>query len=192
MHTSLYGKPGDFNFDITNFPFLWSNISSSPAYSVLSHNSYSMQGLAPLINVYSEGGTVWLLYKLPRQEYARERLKSFLKKFYCRMGISSNNIKSPSPQCCMTFWDMTIYPDTLRWSGISLNGDIVTNRSYYRIPVVFIEHLQPVRLGRFLLRTPDPVTFGTWIFSYVETILSWTYPTSGLRFSNISRYFYFA
>ena len=29
------------------------------------------------------------------------------------MGISLNIMKSPSPKCYMTFWDMTIYSDTL-------------------------------------------------------------------------------
>ena len=35
------------------------------------------------------------------------------------MGISSNIMKSPSPKCYMTFWDMTVYNDTLNWSGIT-------------------------------------------------------------------------
>ena len=34
LHTSLYDKLDDFNFHITNFPFLSSNIQSSPAYGV--------------------------------------------------------------------------------------------------------------------------------------------------------------
>ena len=34
LHTSLYDKREDFNFHITNFPFLSSNIQSSPAYGV--------------------------------------------------------------------------------------------------------------------------------------------------------------
>ena len=33
-HTSLYETLDDFNFHITNFPFLSSNILSSPAYGV--------------------------------------------------------------------------------------------------------------------------------------------------------------
>ena len=35
------------------------------------------------------------------------------------MGISSNIMKSSSPKCYMTFWDMTIYNDTLNWSDIT-------------------------------------------------------------------------
>ena len=34
LHTSLYDKRDDFNFHITNFPWLSSNIPSSPAYGV--------------------------------------------------------------------------------------------------------------------------------------------------------------
>ena len=34
LHTSLYDKRDDFNSHITNFPFLGSNIPSSPAYGV--------------------------------------------------------------------------------------------------------------------------------------------------------------
>ena len=34
LHTSIYDRRDDFNFHITNFPFLSSNIPSSPAYGV--------------------------------------------------------------------------------------------------------------------------------------------------------------
>ena len=52
LHTSIYDKRDDFNFHITNFPYLSSNIPSSPAYGVfLSHNSSDTSGLAPLMNV---------------------------------------------------------------------------------------------------------------------------------------------
>ena len=52
LRTSLYDKRDDFNFHIKNFPFISSNIPSSPAYGVFfSHSSYGMPGLAPLMNV---------------------------------------------------------------------------------------------------------------------------------------------
>ena len=35
LHTSIYDQHDDFNFHITNFPFLSSNIPSSQAYGVL-------------------------------------------------------------------------------------------------------------------------------------------------------------
>ena len=34
LHTSLYDRRDDFSFHITNFPFLSSNIQSSPTYGV--------------------------------------------------------------------------------------------------------------------------------------------------------------
>ena len=34
LHTSIYNKRDDFNFHITNFPFLSINIPTSPAYGV--------------------------------------------------------------------------------------------------------------------------------------------------------------
>ena len=34
LYTKLYDEPDDFNFHTVNFPFLPSNISSSPSYGV--------------------------------------------------------------------------------------------------------------------------------------------------------------
>ena len=92
-------------------------------------------------------------------------------------------MKSPSPKCYMTFWDMTIYNDTLNWSDITPICEFITELDL--IPILtllpnfggFHRTLQRVRLanrGRLLLRTPGPVPFGTCIRSNVETILSWT------------------
>ena len=50
-YTYIYDKRDDFNFHITNFPFLRSNIPSSPAYGVLSLNFYDTPGLAHRMNV---------------------------------------------------------------------------------------------------------------------------------------------
>ena len=112
LRTSLYDKRDDFNFHITNFPFLSSNISSSPAYGIFisqlmryarACSSYECFGLR----------AARLSSKLLGQGYVRERLKSSLRKFMVDMGISSNIIKSPSSKCYMTFLDMVIYSDTL-------------------------------------------------------------------------------
>ena len=51
LHTSLYAKRDDFNFHITNFPFLSSNIHLRPPMAFLSHNLSDTPGLAPLMNV---------------------------------------------------------------------------------------------------------------------------------------------
>ena len=47
--------------------------------------------------------------------------------FYGRYGVLSNITRSPSPECYTTFWMMTIYSDTLHWSGITLLFDPITD-----------------------------------------------------------------
>ena len=42
------------------------------------------------------------------------------------MGISSNIMKSSSPKYYITFWDMTIYSDTLNWSDITPICEVIT------------------------------------------------------------------
>ena len=83
LRTSLYDKRDDFNFYITNFPFLCSNIPSSPAYGVF---------ISQLIR-YARACSSYecfilramrLSNKLLGQGYVKERLKSFFKKFYGR------------------------------------------------------------------------------------------------------------
>ena len=44
LRTSLYDKRDDFNFHITNFPFLGSNIPPSPSYDVFLWMFYSKGG----------------------------------------------------------------------------------------------------------------------------------------------------
>ena len=51
LRPSLYEKGDDFNFLITNFPFLSSNIHLRQPMVFLSHRSYGKPGVAPLMNV---------------------------------------------------------------------------------------------------------------------------------------------
>ena len=85
LHTSLYDKRDDFNFHITNFPFLCSNIPSSSANGVF---------ISQLIR-YARASSSYecfilrarrLANKLLIQGYQAERLKSSFKKFYGRYG----------------------------------------------------------------------------------------------------------
>ena len=85
LHTSICDKRDDFNFHITNFPFLSSNIPSSPAYGVF---------ISQLIR-YARACSSYecfilrarrLSSKLLKQGYLVERLKSPLRKFYGRYG----------------------------------------------------------------------------------------------------------
>ena len=60
------------------------------------------------MNVLFWGGATFI-FKLLGKGYVRERLNRPSENFMVDMGISSNIMKSPSPKCYMTFWDMTIY-----------------------------------------------------------------------------------
>ena len=42
------------------------------------------------------------------------------------MGISWNIMKFPSLKCYMTFWDMTIYSESLYWSDIIPICELIT------------------------------------------------------------------
>ena len=83
-HTSIYDKRDDFNFNITNFPFLSSYIQSL-AYDVL---------ISQLIR-YARAGTSYRCFmlmtkqlsnKLLKQGYLEERLKSSFRKLHGRYG----------------------------------------------------------------------------------------------------------
>ena len=46
------------------------------------------------------------------------------------MGISSNIMKFPFPKCYMTFWDMTMYNDTLNLSDITPICELITELDF--------------------------------------------------------------
>ena len=97
LSTSLYAKRDYFNFHITNFPFLRSNIPSSPAYCVF---------ISQLIR-YAMACSFYECFilramrvscKLLGQGYVRERLKSTLMKFYGRYGDLIKHYEVPFSQ----------------------------------------------------------------------------------------------
>ena len=98
LHTSIYDKRDDFNFRITNCPFLSSNIPVSPAYVVF------ISKLIRYTRACSSYGwfilrAMRLSNKLLEQWYVKKRLQSSLRKFYGRYGDLSNNMKFPSHEC---------------------------------------------------------------------------------------------
>ena len=97
LRTSLYDKRDDFNFHITNFPFLSSNIPSSPAYCVY---------ISQLIR-YARACSSYKCFilkaarlssKLLGQGQIRERLKSSLRKCYGRYGDLIKHYEVPLSQ----------------------------------------------------------------------------------------------
>ena len=82
LHTSLYDKRDDFNFHVTNFPFLSSNMPSTPVFiSQLIRYARASSSYGGLIL-----RAVRLSNKLLSQGYVNERLRSSLRKFYGRYG----------------------------------------------------------------------------------------------------------
>ena len=99
LHTSIYDKRDDFNSHIKNFPFLSSNISTSPAYGV-----FIPQLIRYARACYSYGCFILratrLSNKLIEQGYVKKRLKSSLRKFYGRYGDlikQSYLLRTPGP-----------------------------------------------------------------------------------------------
>ena len=114
LHTSRSDNRDDFNFHITNLPFLGSIIPSLPVYGVLSHIPYGMQRLAPLMHDLF-WGRCDLYISFSNRDISGNVWNRLLGSSMVDMGISSNNMKSPCPKCYMTFWDMATYSDTFHW-----------------------------------------------------------------------------
>ena len=77
----IYDKRDDFNFHITNFPFLSSNVPSSPVYGVFI-SQFIWYARACSCYEYFILRAARLSSKLLGQGYVMERLKSSLRKFY--------------------------------------------------------------------------------------------------------------
>ena len=155
LHTSIYDKRDDFNFHITNFPFLSSNIPSSPAYGVF---------ISQLIR-YARACSSYecfilrarrLSSKLLKQGYLVERLKSSFRKFLWSIrgscwAIWSNPLTNVK-------WHSDPWP-TVTSLPIRLSTNFMTfipSLTFTELWVVSMEHLQRVWLAsreRFTL--PD-------------------------------------
>ena len=98
LHTSIYDKRDDFNFHITNFPFLSSNIPSSPAYGVFISQLIRYARACFSYECFILRAR-WLSSKLLKQGYLAERLKSSFRNFLVDMGILFSIMKYPSQEC---------------------------------------------------------------------------------------------
>ena len=166
LHTSIYDKRDDFNFNITNFPFLGSNIPTSPANGVfISH-------LIRYVRACSSYGcfilrVTRLSNKFLEQGYAKERLKSSLRKFYGRYG---DLIKQYEVSLTQMLNDI-LWPDHIQWQPPT-DQTLYRTRSFTEFWVVSIEQLRRVwhaDRGRLLLWTPGPVPLGLAYVLLVET-----------------------
>ena len=119
------------------------------------------------------------------------------------LGSCMVDMESPSPRYYMTFWEMSIYSETLHWLGISLTCDLVNEQDlvFY---TDFLTKSRKISYERTYAtdaashqQTPTPrntwsCSFRTCNCSIVLTSLSWTCHFSRLRISNILWCFYFA
>ena len=83
LSTKLYDKRDDFNFPIVNFPFICSNIPTSPAYGVFVSQLVRYARACTMYKDFIERSSR-LGSRLQRQGYLLPRLKAALKKFYGR------------------------------------------------------------------------------------------------------------
>ena len=147
----------------------------------LSHSLYSMPGLAPHMNVlFWERCDFYVSFSgmdMSGNVWNRPSGSSMVD-----MWISSSIMLSPSPKYSLTFWNMIIYSDTLHWSNIALNRDLVTELELSTVfDVITLFHKRTGASSQQWTLTPPAtsVSSGTFICSNVETILSW--PSSCLR-----------
>ena len=98
LHTSIYDKRDDFNFHITNFPFLSSNIPSSPAYGFF---------ISQLIR-YSRACSSYECFILrarrlsvsySNRDTSRNAWNRHSGSLMVDMGILFSNMKYPSHEC---------------------------------------------------------------------------------------------
>ena len=105
-------------------------------------------------------------------------------------GILSNNMRSPSLEYYTTFWMMTIYRDTLHWSGITpifdpiSDLDLITEFDFLpnceRFPWNICNGCSMPTEDTYSSGHLVLSHFGTCKCSHVETYLSWTCLVSGL------------
>ena len=138
LHTSIYDKRDDFNFNITNFPFLCSNIPTSPAYGVFISQLIRYARACPSYWCFILRGTR-LSNKLLEQGYVKERLKSLLRKFYGRYG---DLIKQYEVSLSQMLNDI-LWPDHIQWQPPT-DQTLYRTRPLTEIWVVSIEHLRRV------------------------------------------------
>ena len=85
LHTSIFDKRDDFNFHITNFPFMSSNIPSTPAYGVFISQLIRYARTCSSYECFILSARR-LSSKLLKQGYLMECLKSLLRTFHGRYG----------------------------------------------------------------------------------------------------------
>ena len=123
--SAVYDKRNDFNFYITNFPFMGSNIPSSLDYGVfISKHLYDMHGLALHMN-----GLFLRQFELSIR-YWNRNASSLLRKFNATRILI--NVQCPSGKCLMTFSSSTSNSHFLTDQTLHQCSDLDTEFDSYR------------------------------------------------------------
>ena len=166
LHTSIYDKRDDFNFHITNFPFLSNNFPTSPAYGVFISQLIRYARACSSYGCFILRATR-LSNKLLEQGYVKERLKSSSRKFYGRYGDLIKQYEVSLSQML----NHILWPDHIQWQPPT-DQTLYRTRPFTDFWVVSIEHLRRMwhaDRGRLLLRTPGPVPLGLAYVLLFET-----------------------
>ena len=171
LRTSIYDKRDDFIFHVKHFLFLSSNFQSSPANGVFISQLTRFARACSFYECFIRR-VPRLSHKLLEQGYFRERLKSFLRKFYGRNGDPSRQFEVSLFQMLHDILGVTTCSDTLHCSDNSLDCDLVTEFDLItdfcliKIREVSIKHFETdaacqqfANRGCLFLRKPDPVLF---------------------------------
>ena len=165
LHTSIYDKQDDFSFNITNFPFLSSNILSSPAYGVFISQ----------LKLYARACSAYECFILRARRLSSKLLK---KRIPCgTIEIVIQEVLWSIRGSYSTIWSLPL--SNVKWhSGpwptvtsqtIRLSKNVITFIPSLTLWVVSMEHLQRVwhaSRERLPFRTPGSVPlFGTCLFS---------------------------
>ena len=108
LQTSIYDKRDDFNFHITNFPFLSRNIPTSPDYGVFISPIRYARACSSYMDVLYWGRRDFQILSFSNRDTSRIAWNRHWGSVVVDTGILSNNMKFPSPKCYMTFCDLTI------------------------------------------------------------------------------------
>ena len=173
LHTSIYDKRDDFNFHITNFPFLSSNIPTSPAYGVFISQLIRYARACSSYGCFILRATR-LSNKLLEQGYVKERLKSSFRKFYGRYGDIIKQYEVPLSQMLNDI----LWPGHIQWQPL-------TDQTLYRTRPFTEFWVWHADRGRLLLRTPGPLPlwdlqmffcWDNWHSIIHYTTNSWLFP----------------
>ena len=162
LHISIYDKRDDFNFRITNFPFLSSNIPASPAYGIFISQIIRYARACSSYGCFILRATR-LSNKLLEQGYVKERLKIVILDVLWSIRGSYQTIWSfplTNVKWLSVTWPYTM--TTPYWL------DFVPNSTFYRILSGFHRTFATgVACRQGTLTSPDTWSrpFGTYICS---------------------------